>query len=192
MPLSDTHPGQMYINTSASYIIKVPAAATSTTSLSFPRGEVSSIVQSSLLSNQIMRDVDVPVRSPSPHVICHLISSWTDVFSSSVCQCTTTLTERITVTHTDSSQSKRARKRERLMDCRDCRGFSHQLCGQQKLNLLQQLHKKNRSSLCPNLVRGHSHKTHFCIPLQCFFKYALDEHLWSMCLEQYKVSRHVF
>ncbi len=76
--LSDTHPGQMYINTNTSYIIKVPAAAASTTSLSFPRGGVSSIVQSSLLSNQIMRDVDVPVRSPSPHVISHLISSWTE------------------------------------------------------------------------------------------------------------------
>lgn len=112
VPLSDTHPGQMHINTSTSYIIKVPAAATSTTSLSFPRGGVSSIVQSSILSNQIMRDVDVPVLSPSPHVISHLISSWTDVFSSSVCQYTTTLTERITVTHADSSPSKRARERD--------------------------------------------------------------------------------
>ncbi len=140
MLLSDTHPGQMYINTNTSYIIKVPAAAASTTSLSFPRGGVSSIVQSSLLSNQIMRDVDVPVRFPSPHVISHLISSWTDVYSSSVYQCTTTLTERITVTHADSSPSKRARKRERLVGCRDFRGFSHQLFGQQKLKLWHEDH----------------------------------------------------
>ncbi len=155
MLLSDTHPGQMYINTNTSYIIKVPAAAASTTSLSFPRGGVSSIVQSSLLSNQIMRDVDVPVRSPSPHVISHLISSWTDVYSSSVCQCTTTLTERITVTHADSSPSKRARKRERdwwiveisevlATNCSVNRSSNSDL---KIIVSLQQLHKKNRCSV---------------------------------------------
>lgn len=153
MPLSDTHPGQMHINTSASYIIKVPAAATSTTSLSFPRGGVSSIVQSSILSNQIMRDVDVPVLSPSPHVISHLISSWTDVFSSSVCQYTTTLTERITVTHADSSPSKRARERDWWIVeiaevlATNCSVNRRSNSDTKIIVSLQQLHKKNRCSV---------------------------------------------
>ncbi len=158
-----------------------------------------------------MRDVDVPVLSPSPHVISHLISSWTDVFSSSVCQYTTTLTERITVTHADSSPSKRARERDWwIVEIAEVLATivlstEDQTLTWRSLYLCSSTQEKQM--LCSK-PKGPFTQNTFCIPLQCFFKYALDDHLWwkqwkSSAVEckhvrcratewkKYKVLRHV-